>query len=236
MKLSSFIARRYFFAKSSSNAVNVITGISVLGILVGTAALIVVLSAFNGLEELVRGFYNAFDPDIKVTPASGKFFDQEEMARLKLEDEAIAGHSYVLEEKALFTFRDREYIATLKGVDEQYSSINQLPQYIKVGEYQLHEELQVTPSLIGSGVAYYLGFSESAIGKPVQVFMPGEGDALNPGSSFKTENIYPLGVFSIQPEFDEKYALVPIGFVRDLLDRPSAVSALEIDLKNYASQ
>lgn len=236
MKLSSFIARRYFFAKSSSNAVNIITSISVLGILVGTAALIVVLSAFNGLEGLVRSFYNAFDPDIKITPASGKFFDPQRTDELVLHDENIAGYSYVLEEKALLTFRDREYIATLKGVDANYIQINEVDSFVYRGNYHLHDELEITPAVMGSGVAYFLGFGESAFGLPVQIFLPTEpAGGLDMANSFTTQNVFPLGIFSIQPEFDEKYMLVPISFLQKLLNQQNRVSALEIDVHHESA-
>lgn len=236
MNLSSFIAKRYFFAKSSSNAVNIITGISVLGILVGTAALIVVLSAFNGLEGLVRSFYNAFDPDIKISPASGKFFDPQKISQLALDEQTVAGYSYVLEEKALLTFRDREYIATLKGVDDNFTQINQVDSFVYRGNYYLNEELEITPAVMGSGVAYFLGFGESAFGLPVQIFLPTEpAGGLDISNSFTTQNIFPLGIFSIQPEFDEKYVLVPLRFMQKLLNQGNMVSALEIDLEEESA-
>ena len=235
MNFSTFIAKRYFLAKKSSNAVNIITGISVLGILVGTAALIIVLSAFNGLEQMVKTFYQAFDPELKVAPASGKFFTLNDIALEALEEQGIASYSYVLEEKALFTFRDREYIATLKGVDSIYPTTNQITQYLRAGNYRLNEELPATPAVIGAGIAYYLGFSQSDFEEPVNLFIPKDYSGTDPSKSFTVHKIYPLGIFSVQPEFDEKYCLVPLAFLQEMLNRPANYSAIEIDLKPNAN-
>ena len=126
MRLGNYIARRYFFSKNSSNAVNIITGISLGGILVGSAALIIVLSAFNGLENLVRGFYQDFDPDLKITASRGKYFDAKSVIKELEGKEEIVYYSQIMEEKALLSFRDREHIATLKGVDTIFTSINNI--------------------------------------------------------------------------------------------------------------
>lgn len=232
MQLSGYIAWRYFFSKDSSNAVNIITGISLLGILIGSAALIIVLSAFNGLESLVKGFYADFDPELKIEVERGKFFALEDIAEEWLTDPNIEAYSYTLEEKALLNFRDREYISTLKGVDSRYLQTNKLQNKILYGEYRLAENLAVTPSVMGAGVAYFLGFSRGDFQEPVTVFLPREGgNRLDPESNFRSSKIFPLGIFSIQPDFDEKYALVPLEYLQKLLNRPGEVSALELKFK-----
>jgi len=236
VKVSTFIAKRYFFAKGSSNAVNIITGISVLGILVGTAALVIVLSAFNGLEHMVKNFYQAFDPQLKVSPTEGKFFEPDTLPNKLFQEEEIAVVSLVLEEKALFTFRDREYIATLKGVDTLYPAVNEITRYLRSGNYRLDHNLPVTPAVIGAGVAYYLRFSQANFEEPVQLFIPKDYSGADPSQSFSTHKIYPLGIFSVQPEFDEKYCLVPLAFLREMLNRPNMASALEIRLKAKANE
>jgi len=227
LKISSHIAKRYFFSKSSSNAVNIITGISVAGILVGSAALIIVLSAFNGLENLVRGFYEDFDPDLKIVPHSGKFF-QESAVDSVLESQAgIISYAKVLEEKALFSFRDKEFIASLKGVDQQYSSVTNIRSKIPYGEYRLNENLAVNSAVIGAGVAYYLGFSRSDFQEPINIFIPKESSGLG-DQSFRSDRLFPLGFFSVQPEFDEQYVLSSLDFSREVLNRPQACSAVEL--------
>jgi lipoprotein-releasing system permease protein len=235
VNLSSFIAKRYFLAKKSSNAVNIITGISVLGILVGTAALVIVLSAFNGLEQMVKNFYQAFDPELKVTPVSGKFFSGQAIAPAALQIDGIAACSYVLEEKALFTFKDREYIATLKGVDSIYPATNKITEFLRAGNYRLTESLPATPAVLGAGVAYYLGFSQNNFEEPVNLFIPKDYSGSDPSKSFAVHKIYPLGIFSVQPEFDEKYCFVPLPVLQNMLNRPDNFSALEISLLRNAS-
>lgn len=228
MKISSFIALRYFFSRKSSHAVNIITGISVGGILVGAAALIIVLSAFNGLENMVRGFYNDFDPDLKVTPKKGKFFDPQPWKDYLQTQEGLQ-YAEILEERALFTFRQKEHIATIKGVDSQYDALNNIEDNIIRGDYYLGSE-DVPQTVLGAGVAYYLGYSSDGNTQPLKVFVPRDYQGLDARRAFKTATLYGAGVFSIQPGFDEKYALVSLPFARDLLNLPEKVSALEINV------
>lgn len=232
MSLSSFIARRYFLARSSSNAVNIITGVSVTGILVGTAALIIVLSAFNGLEQLVRGMYQSFDPDLKITPHTGKFFNHEDLPSALWEDERIAASSLVLEEKALLTYRDKEFIATLKGVDQNYDEVTAITDYVQAGEYALQNHPSRPPAFLGTGIGYHLRYSKIDLPEPLNVFIPRNNQSMDPSKSFRSERIFPQGIFAIQPEFDEKYCLVPLPFMRKLLDRKTRVSGVEIRLKD----
>ncbi len=236
MKLSALIARRYFLARSSSNAVNIITGISVLGILVGTTALIIVLSAFNGLENLVKGFYQAFDPALKITATEGKYFSPKLIDSSEvLQNEAIATHSYTLAEKALFSYQDHEYIATLKGVDAQFDAVTAIKAHLSSGRYRLEDSLNLPPAVLGGGVAYRLGFGPAQYDDPLQVFVPGKlPQGLNLSGAYRQQNIYPTGIFAIQPEFDEKYVLVPLGFAQQLYRRPQQISAVELKLKPQA--
>ena len=230
MNFSRYIAQRYFFAKSSSNAVNIITAISLTGILVGSAALIIVLSAFNGLEHLVRGFYDDFDPDLKVLPAEGKFFEENKVLEALAQVNYFDAQSAVLEEKALFNFREKDYIASLKGVDSNYLAVNHLNKHIPYGDYRLDENLAIPPAVIGAGVAYYLGYSRSDFQEPINIFIPKETGRIS-AESFRSDRVYPLGIFSIQPEFDEAYMMVPLSFSRKLLNRPGMLSAMELRLR-----
>lgn len=232
MKLSSFFARRYFLAKSSSNAVNIITGISVLGILVGTAALIIVLAAFNGLEQLVRSFYADFDPDLKIVAAEGKFFQAEDLQAIDWQAAEVAAASFVLEEKALLTYQDRDYIATLKGVDSHWVDVTNITEKLRSGNYLLHRESAAVPAILGSGVAYFLRYSNNNLEEALRVFVPRDNQSLDPSRSFRSATVYPTGIFAIQPEFDEKYSLVPLPFVQQLVNREGAVTALEVRLRD----
>lgn len=206
---------------------NIITGISVTGILVGSAALIIVLSAFNGLENLVRGFYEDFDPDLKIVPHSGKFFAESEVDSILTNQEGLLYYSKVLEEKALFSFRDKEYIASLKGVDRNFTAVTNIKSKIPYGEYRLNENLAINSAVIGAGVAYYLGFSRSDFQEPINIFIPKESNGLG-DQSFRSDRLFPLGFFAVQPEFDEQYVLSSLEFSREVLNRPNACSAIEI--------
>lgn len=237
MNLSSYIAGRYFFSKSSRNAVNIISGISIFGILVGTAALIIVLSAFNGLERLVTGFYDAFDPDLKVESTRGKYWDPTEQQLQEIRDlEGVTGVSLVLEEKVLLTYREKEYIATLKGVDDNYRQVNAVDEAVTHGEYLPKEPGPVPSAVLGAGVTYFLGYGRISFEEPINVFIPKAGaSAADFSNAFSSEVLYPRGVFSIQPEFDKKYVISRLSFVRDLLNRPQAVSALEVKISEANS-
>lgn len=203
------------------------------GILVGSAALIVVLSAFNGLENLVRSFYQDFDPDLKVVPVSGKFFSEGDVLQRIQATEGIISYARVIEEKALFSYRDKEFIASLKGVDEAYPVVTQIGQKIPFGEYRINEKLAINQAVIGAGVAYYLGFSRSDFQEPINIFIPKESQGLG-DQSFRSDRLFPLGIFSVQPEFDEKYVLASLDFSRELLNRPNACSAIELKLDSTA--
>ncbi|MCT4623264.1 MAG: FtsX-like permease family protein [Schleiferiaceae bacterium] len=219
MNFPFFIAKRYLFSRHTTNAVNIITGISVLGVAVGAAAMIIVLSAFNGLETLIRGFYNTFDPDFKIELAEGKNipFDEEirnEIIRIP----HVENCSYVLEEKALLRANDREFIATLKGVDHHYLRVTDFEHALAHGEFfpsQPEEDL----AILGSGVAYHLGISKINMNTLVEVFVPkADANILDPSQAVNTRIIYPIGIFSIQPDFDVKYTVVPINLVQQLVD------------------
>lgn len=195
----------------------------------GSAALIIVLSAFNGLENLVRGFYQDFDPDLKVLPTEGKFFEAKASTKIISEQDFISAYSAVLEEKALFNFRDKDYIATLKGVDQHYLDINHLEDHLPYGDYFLDSDETVPTAVIGAGVAYYLGFGRSDFQESVNVFIPKEVGKIST-ESFQSDRLYPMGIFSIQPEFDEQYVLCQLNFAEELLNREGQLSAIEIAL------
>ncbi|MDZ7848358.1 MAG: FtsX-like permease family protein [Owenweeksia sp.] len=230
MNFSSYIARRYFFAKSSRNAVNIISGISILGILVGTLALIIVLSAFNGLERLVGSFYQSFDPDLKVLPATGKYFEAGDAKLEQWKDlEGVADFSGVLEERVLMTYQDKEYIGTVKGVDSNYISVTQIEESMRNGTYQLWISRDVPGTVLGAGVSYFLGYGRLFFEEPIQLFVPRAGaTAANFNQAFSSQSIYPTGIFSVQPEYDEKYAIAPLHFVQNLLHRPAQYSSIEL--------
>ena len=153
MRVAFYIAKRYLFAKKSKNVVHFVSLASMIGVAVGTAALVLVLSVFNGFEQLILSLYNSFDPPIKVSVLEGTVSDFEE-AKAYLNEHNIL-YSEVLEEKVLLRYQEKEYIATLKGVDDNFKLINSVDSMLIAGEYMAVYEAKNT-AIVGQGVAYYL--------------------------------------------------------------------------------
>lgn len=233
MRLPFHIARRYLFAKKSTNAVNWITGISSLGVMVGTAAMVVVLSAFAGLDTLVRSVYVSFDPDIKVIPATGKFAPWTPAEQdLLLSMEGLKHYSKVVEDKALFRHHEREYIATVKGVDTRYSAITDIDSSLTRGHF-LSFNKEKHGAVLGYGVSVYLGVSNLASPAPIHVYVPraGKVDQFNPMGNVRFKLLYPEGIFQVQPEFDAKYVITSIDFAQQLFNVDTLISGMEIALE-----
>lgn len=238
MNLSFYIARRYIIAKKSHNAINIISAISVLGVFIGAMALIVVLSVFNGFENLVVSLYNSFDPDIKITPATGKMFDPDAAPFQKLKEiKGIRNAGKTLEENVLIKYRDKQYIATIKGVENSFPQMSGIDTMISEGDFALQKDSEYY-AVVGQGVAYNLALSLGDMINPLTFYVPkpGKEAVINPEDAFSVSGIYPAGVFSIQQDFDNKYVLVPIDFARELLGQNRKVSSLEITLDPDADQ
>lgn len=212
--------------------INIISLISVIGVTVGTAALIIVLSAFNGLDSLLKSMNDSFDPDLKVLPANGKVFslDNPEIKRI-YSYEAISDISETLQENALLRYDDQQYIATVKGVDDRFKNVTGVDTMLYVGDYILKHNNQPY-AIVGQGVAYFLSLNLNYI-DPIVIYIP-KRDAkigINPQQAFNRNYIFPSAIFAIQQEFDTKYILVPIDYARELFNYANEVSALELKVK-----
>ncbi len=233
MNFPFFISKRYLFAKKSRNAINIISMISVVGVTVGVASLIVVLSVFNGFDGIIKSMYNAFDPDIKVTPSSGKVFTITDSLKDKLKNHpAVFDVAETFEENALLRYDDQQYIATIKGVSDNFKNVSGVDTMIVAGDYILKEENQQF-AVVGQGVAYYLSLGLNYI-NPIVIYVPRRDANINtnPAMAFNRNYIFPSGVFGIQQEFDTKYVIVPLDFARNLFDYENQLSALEIKLES----
>ncbi len=233
--LPLFFARRYLFAKGSANAIHIISGISVLGIAIGTAALILVLSVFNGFEDLLSGLFGYFNPEIKILPAKGKTFEVSEtlLGRLR-ETPGVALVSETLEEIAFFEYEGSQDFGVLKGVDGYYARINDIDSTISDGRYALREG-EVNYAVVGAGMSNKLRLRAQSAIAPLRVYMPRKQTGLT-DQPFTVRYAYPVGIFSIQQDFDNQYILADLEFVRDLLDVPDGtVSALEVRCRPGAS-
>jgi lipoprotein-releasing system permease protein len=227
-----YISKRYLISKKSRNVINIISLISVIGVTISTAALIIVLSAFNGLDNLLTSLNDSFDPDLKVTPTVGKVFSVEDQRIKDVKNhESVLYVAESLEENALLKYADQQYIATVKGVSDNYSNVTGVDTMLIVGEFILKNKGQAY-TVVGQGVAIYLSMNINYI-DPIVIFVPKREAKVttNPRNAFKRDYIFPSGVFGIQQEFDGKYIIVPIEYSRELFNYQNEASALEIKLK-----
>jgi lipoprotein-releasing system permease protein len=230
------IARRYLFAKRSTNAINIITGISVLGMAIGTAALILVLSVFNGFEDLLSGLFGHFNPELKVTPAKGKTFEIDSLVLVQIRAlPGVAVVSETLEEIAFFEYEGSQDFGALKGVDSLFARVTGIDSdtIIMEGAYQL-KTADRNCAVVGAGLRNKLTVNVNNPLASITIYMP-EQQAGALDKPFKTRLVYPVGTFAIQQEYDNQYILTNLDFMRELLDAtPHTVSALEIKCRSTA--
>ena len=232
MNLSFLIAKRYLFSKKSHNAINIISAISVAGVAVVTAAMVIVLSVFNGFEGLVISLYNVFEAPVVIKPAEGKTLELSSIPTDKiLETEGVIGIVEVLEESCLLRYRDKQYFARIKGVSDNFNELTDIDTMIIDGEPHMH--VNGTPAaMIGSGVAYHLSVNVNDPINTIQVYVPKRGSSasIDPSKAFNAKQIFATGIFSIQSDFDLTYMITPISFARNLLDHEGRISSLELAL------
>ncbi len=238
MKTAFYIARRYLVSKKSVNVINLISGISVAGVTVGTFALVVILSVFNGMEFSIKSMFSSFDPDIKITATKGKSFDAGESNFEALKQiTGIATVTPVIEADALLRYgEDRQYFATLKGVPANYNEIINLDStYITGGRFLL-EANQSPFAVVGQGVAYFLSVGLHFT-DPIHIYTLKKGVTGRPSLSnaIKHSSIYASGIFANQQEIDSKYVLVPFAFAQELFDMGNQVTSVEIGLTDGTS-
>lgn len=234
MNLPFKIALRYLLAKKSTQVIQLITGISILGLTVGTAALVLVLSVFNGFEDLIMGMYVKFNPDIKITPVSGKFFNADASLVYKMSRipgvEAISG---TLEEIAFFTYKDKQDFGMVKGVDTLFSAVSNIDSCIKEGVYLPNRSLSFN-ALIGLGIRNKLGIDLEDPFASLTVYMPKNKENTTFENPFRSRNLQPIGTFMIQQEYDNQYIITTLNVARELVGNPNILSAWEIKVsRNY---
>lgn len=233
MQWPFYIARRYLRSKKSHNIINIISIISVVGVLVGTLALIVVLSVFNGFEDLVKSLYSSFDPDFKITAKTGKTFEKSLIPQSEiLKLQGVVSYSEVVEENALLKHKNEQVIVTMKGVSDAYLKNNPLEAMLYDGQMLLKED-QINYSIMGYLVAYNLGVRLFDPNSPVTIYVPRRTasriSTLN--QSFNSGVVIPSAVFAIQQEIDSKYIVVPIDMARKLMEYDSTiVTSVEVRL------
>jgi lipoprotein-releasing system permease protein len=229
MNFPFFIAKRYLVSKKSHNAINIISGISVAGVCIGTMALIIVLSAFNGLADLVESLYNSFDSDIRITAKQGKTFDpsSSELSELK-KIKGIVYYTEIVEGNALLKFNDKQSIATIKGVSEQFSQMNGFDSLVMEGKFDISKNYIV----MGAEIGYVLQTGPGDMFSPISMYAPKRGNtnSLNPEDGLNEMKVYPAGEFAISAEFD-KYVLMNVHNARALFDYTNEVTSIELGLQ-----
>ena len=205
-----------------------------MGVAVGVSALVVILSVFNGFDQVIQSLISSFDPDIKISIVEGKTFLPEDANKSKIiEIEGIEAVSEIFEENALIRYDEHQFIATLKGVDNNYASITGIDSMMREGVFLLEDENKAY-AVVGQGVAYSLRIGLSFI-NPLVFYVPkrtGDINIVNPANSFNRAYVFPSGIFSIEQEYDSEYVLLPIKTVRELLEYSKEVTSLEIKIKD----
>ncbi|MCW3073322.1 MAG: hypothetical protein JWP69_391 [Flaviaesturariibacter sp.] len=223
--MNFLFAWRYFKAKKSTNAINIIAWISIVAIMVGAAALILVLSVFNGFEDLVKSLYSSFYPDFRITPVSGKTLTltQQQLARIR-GIRGIQELSLTVEEKALLQNGEYQSIVYLKGVDDSYKRVNNVADHIVKGVFELGTA-EAPLLVLGAGVENAIGVQSDRNLSPLLAYLPRKGsvDMSDPLQSVSADTLNTSGAFVIQQDFDDKYALTNIGFMKAMLELPEDV-------------
>lgn len=229
------IAKRYLVAKKSHQAVNVISIVSVIGVTVGTMALIIVLSVFNGFGSLVMNLYDSFDPDIKITAVYSKTFHPDSAGIEKIRKiDGIRSVNISLEENALLRYREKQTIATIKGVSEGFLSNTAISNKLIEGKPVLQQG-DSNFALVGGQIAYMLGMRIDDPFHALGIYIPKRGakpeSSIDPSEAFTNLNIRAAGIFAIQQDFDSKYVIVPLRFARELIGREENISAIEVSIQ-----
>ncbi|RSK37608.1 FtsX-like permease family protein [Hymenobacter metallilatus] len=232
MNVPLLIARRYFLSKKKRNIISIISNISMVGVAVGTMALIIVLSVFNGLEDLVRSLYGKSDPDLVITAVKGKSFELSAPLLVKLRATPGVGLvTEVIEDNALLQYRDRQMVVKMKGVSDNYHLQSNIDSAIVDGSHQLHRD-GMDYALVGAGVQHELSITLDNRFSPMHLLYPRNTGrktlSMNPETAFNEQNILAGGVFLIEQHIDDSYIFVPLQFAQDLLRYGNRRTALEV--------
>ena len=239
MNFSLYIAKRYLFSKSSNNAINIITGIAAVGVVVGAMSLFIVLSGFSGLKDFSLQFTNEFDSDLKILPESGKTLVFSEAQREQLKNiEGIENFSEIIEERVFLHYKGKNHIAYIKGVDSLYGNVTQLDSILYFGEWFVPGEHQV---VVGLSTIAKLSVGVNDYSNLVEIYVPkpgtGQLNALDPSDAFTKENVVVSGVYQVNEDLDAKYVFSDLDFARNLLSLDgSRISAIEMKLLPNATE
>ena len=230
MRLPLFIAKRYLFAKKSHNVINIISAISAIGMAIGTAALIIIMSIYNGFDSLIKSMMSNVEPDLLITPATGKSFIPEgDTYDWIYEQECVKNMCSVVQEQVFISYDGQQGLATVKGVDWIYEGESPIRDHLREGEFLMHRG-DVPLAAVGIGLAYQMGISPRFL-TPIEIYFPSRTRRIsmtNPAASLESIKVWPSCTFSVNTEVDSKLMLIPIEEMRELLEYEDEVSAIEI--------
>ena len=236
MNFPFYIARRYLFSKKSTNVINIISGISIVGVAVATMALVVTLSVFNGFHDLVASFFTQFDPQLKIVPVVGKTAPANDPALLRIKQlPSVAVATECLEDQALAVYGNRQQMIRLKGVEDNFDSLTHVREILEgEGDFELHAA-DMYYGIPGLGVAYQMGLGYT-YQQPLKIYAPrreGQLNMANPSEEFVEDELYSPGVVFCmkQSKYDKNYILTSIDFTRQLFDQQGRLSSLELRLR-----
>jgi ABC-type lipoprotein release transport system permease subunit len=232
MRLAPFIASRYLFAKKSHNVINIISAISAIGMAIGTAALIIILSVYNGFDSLIRSMMSNVEPDLLISPATGKVFIPEgETYDWIYEQPTVKSMCCVLQEQVFINYDGKQGIAKAKGVDWVYEDETSLRDHITDGEFKLHKG-DIALAVVGAGLAYDMQINPRFL-SPIEIYFPSRTRKIslaNPASSIEGIRVWPSGLFSVNTDVDKELMILPINKMQELLEYENEVSGVEIRL------
>jgi lipoprotein-releasing system permease protein len=233
LNTSIYIAKRYLFSRKKMHAINIISGVSMLGVFIGSAALVIILSVFNGFEKVILNLYSNFTPELRIEPKQGKTFDPNTPYFNALHrDPKLFSFTEVLEEKALIRYgQTGQFIGTVMGVSDEFLKNQQLDSTIEKGSFTLKDKNHFY-AVIGATVQGKLSVNIHDQLSPLEVYSPrrNAANSADPLSAFEVRYIYPSGIFNIQQDFNG-LIITPIEFVRGLLDEPKNISAINLNYK-----
>ncbi len=233
MKLSFYIAKRYILGKKSHNAINIVSAISILGIVVGTIAFITILSVFNGFDKLVQSMYNSFYADIKISPSQGKVFSISDDTLSFIKNiEGVEAVSEILEDNGLLLYNEKQTVSTIRGVSDSYQEVTDIDSLVYQGKYSLHYQ-NMARAVVGRGIAYHLRLNPELY-DPLKIYVPKRSEhiSMDPNKALNRKFILVSGIFMSQPDIENKYTIVPLEFARQLFDYTNELTSLEIKTRS----
>ena len=237
MALAGYIAKRYLFAKKSHNVINIISAISAIGMAVGTAALIIILSIYNGFDSLIKSMMSNVEPDLLITPAIGKVFVPDgDTYDWIYDQESVKNMCTVLQEQVFINYDGQQGLALVKGVDWIYEGETPIREHLIEGQFNLHRG-DVPQAAVGIGLAYQMGISPRFLA-PIEIYFPSRTRRIsmsNPAASIEQIKVWPSCTFSVNSDVDSKLIIIPIEKMCELLEYKDEVSAVEIRVTDGTS-